>query len=149
MMLQRHDFDVIRSGVWSDERNFNVFVFEVEHRFLPSIKRHLGPPIEKRADCEKFLRKHVGSPSTISGPRIEECRWVFEIKREYTDASNLLFEKIRNGGRQVGIANLISQAISDTLKVYVNREVLKLYRSNMEFARFLAEFLKGKPQWIK
>ncbi len=148
-MLQRHDFDVIRSRVWSDEQNFNVFVFEVEHRFLPSIKRHLGPPIEKRTDCEKFLRKHVGSPSTISGPRIEEGRWVVEIQRKYTDAVNLLLEKLRNGGRPVGIANLISRAVSDTLKVYVNKEALKPYRSNTEFARFLTEFLRGKPHWIK
>ncbi len=148
-MLQRHDFDVIRSSVWSDEQNFNVFIFEVEHRFLPSIKKHLGPPIEKRKDCEKFLRKHIGSPSTISGPRTEEGRWFVEIKREYTDVANLLLEKLRDGGRQIGIANLISKAISNTFKVYVNREVLKLYRNNTEFAGFLTQFVRGKPHWIK
>ncbi|MFQ6065573.1 MAG: CCA tRNA nucleotidyltransferase, partial [Candidatus Bathyarchaeia archaeon] len=148
-MLRRHDFNVIRSSVWSDEQDFNVLVFEVEHRFLPTIKRHLGPPVEKRTDCEKFLRKHVASPNTISGPRVEEGRWVVEIKRRYTDAAYLLVEKLRNGGRQVGIANLISRAVSKTLKVHVDGEALKLYRSNKEFAKFLTRFLLGRPHWIE
>ena len=79
-MIQQHDFTVLRDTVWSDEKNLSVFIFEVKNRFLPNMKRHLGPPLRKRLECEKFLRKHVGADSTVSGPHVQEGRWVVEIK---------------------------------------------------------------------
>ena len=147
-MLQKHDFNVIRDAVWSNEQDFNVFLFEVEHRFFPPIKRHLGPPIEKRADCEKFLQKHVGSPKTISGPRVEKGRWIVETRRKYTDIVALLAESLENGGRQAGVANLISQSIAETLRILTNEEILELYTANTGFADFFTQYLVGKPHWL-
>jgi tRNA nucleotidyltransferase (CCA-adding enzyme) len=147
-MLQQHDFNVIRDAVWSNEQDFNVFLFEVEHRFLPPIKRHLGPPIEKRADCEQFLQKHVRSPKTISGPRVEKGRWIVETKRKYTDVVALLAETLKNGGRQAGVAELISRSIKKTFQILINEEILKLYTTNTEFANFLTQYLVGKPHWL-
>jgi tRNA nucleotidyltransferase (CCA-adding enzyme) len=109
----------------------------------------LGPPIRKRAECKRFLQKHVGASRTISGPYVEAGRWVVEIERKYTDAVKLVTEKLRDGGRRVGVANLISQAIPGSLEVLVNEEVVRLYSSNPEFAKFLTEYLEGKPRWLR
>ncbi len=147
-MLQQHDFKIIRDQIWSNERDLNMFVFEVEQRSLPSTKKHLGPPIEKREECENFLRKHVGVVSTICGPYVEGGRWVVETKRGHTDIVKLLAEKLRRGGRSVGIAKLISEALADTIDILVNEEIAKLYSSDAEFAKFLTEYLKGKPRWL-
>jgi len=148
-MLQLHDFNIIRDSVWGDEENLNVFIFEIEKRALPLIRRHLGPPIRKREECEKFLRKHSGAPHTISGPRVERGRWVVEIKREHRDVVDLLTERLRDGGRRIGVADLVAQAISKGFKVSVNEEILEPYSSNPEFARFLTEYFKGKPRWLQ
>lgn len=148
-MLERHDFNVIRDSVWSNEENLNVFIFEAEQRFLPPIKKHLGPPIRKRAECENFLQKHLEAPHTVSGPRIEEDRWVVEIERKYTNVVNLLAEKLKDGGRHVGMADLISQSIASGFKVLVNDGILELYSSDLGFARVLTEYLKGKPRWLQ
>ena len=147
-MLQRHDFAIIRDAVWSDEEDLNVFVFEMETRALPLIRRHWGPPIRKREECEKFLQKHSGAPHTVSGPRVERGRWVVEIKREYRDAVDLLTEKLRDGGRHLGVADLIAHAISRGFEVVVNEEILELYSTNDEFVRYLTEHLTGKPRWL-
>jgi len=147
-MLQQHDFNVIRDAVWSNEQDLNVFLFEVEHRFLPLIKRHFGPPIEKRTDCEKFLQKHVSSPKTISGPRVEKGRWIVETRRKYTDIITLLTETLKNGGRQAGVANLISQSIKKTVQILTNEEILEFYTSDAEFADFFTQYLVGKPHWL-
>ena len=136
-MLQQHDFTIIRDCVWSNEENLNVFIFEVESRVLPLIKKHLGPPLRKKAECEKFLRKHLGAVHTISGPRVEAGRWVVEIKRKHTDVADLLLKKLGDGGRRVGVAELISKAVANWVEVLVNEEVLALYSSSPEFARFL------------
>jgi tRNA nucleotidyltransferase (CCA-adding enzyme) len=147
-MLQQHDFNIIRDCVWSDEKDFNIFVFEVEQRLLPLIKRHLGPPIGKKEECDKFLRKHTGAMSTLSGPRVEAGRWVVETKRRQTDIVELLAEKLKDGGRRVGVADLVSQAVANTLDILVNKDIIKTYSSNPEFAKVLTEFLEGKPRWF-
>jgi len=147
-MLQQHDFNILRECAWSDE-NINMLIFEVEHGLLPPIKKHLGPPIEKRVECEKFLQKHHEAPRTISGPRVERGRWVVEIQRKYTDIVDLLDEKLKDGGRRIGVANLISQAITNTFEILVDKEVLGLYSASPEFAKFLTEYLEGKPRWLR
>jgi len=147
-MLQQYDFDVMRDCVWSDEENLNLFIFEVESRFLPFIKKHLGPPLRKKVECEKFLRKHLGAVQTVSGPRVEAGRWVVEIKRKHTDVVDLLLEKLGDGGRRVGVAELISKAVANSMEVLVNEDVLALCSSSPEFAKFLTEYLEGKPRWL-
>ncbi len=147
-MIQHHDFTVLRDDVWSNEKNLNIFIFEVENRLLPNMKRHLGPPLKNKADCESFLRKHAGADSTVSGPRIEKERWVADVKRRYTDVVKLLKEKLGDGGRTVGVAELVSESVADSLEVLVNDEALKLYSAYPEFAKFLTEYLEGKPRWL-
>jgi len=147
-MLKQHDFEVLYDDVWSNEEDLNAFIFELERRFLPPLRKHLGPPIEKRRECEKFLLKHLKSPNTTAGPYIENGRWITEIKRKYTDVVSLFLEKLADGGRRIGIADLISQAIKDNFEVWANEEVRDLYLSNNAFAKFLTAFLERKPKWL-
>ena len=139
----QHDFTVLSDTVWSNEKGLNVLVFEVENRFLPNMKRHLGPPLKRNKECEKFLQKHLGADSTVSGPRVEEGRWVVDVKRKYTDVVELLKEKRGNG-----VAELVAKTVANSLEVRVNDEVLKLYSGSPEFAKFLTEYLEGKPRWL-
>jgi tRNA nucleotidyltransferase (CCA-adding enzyme) len=147
-LIRQHDFTVLRDTVWSNEKNLNTFIFEVENRFLPNMKRHLGPPLRKKEECEKFLRKHAGAESTVSGPRIEGGRWVVDVQRNYTDVVKLLNEKLGNSGAGVGLAELVFKAVADSLEVSVNDEALKLYSASPEFAKYLTEYLEGKPRWL-
>jgi tRNA nucleotidyltransferase (CCA-adding enzyme) len=109
----------------------------------------LGPPLEKKSECEKFLLKHMSSLNTVSGPYIEDGRWVVEICRKYTDAVVLLNEKLRDGGRSAGVAEKISKKLRKEFKIFVNDEIIKVYNENSEFAKFLTEFLSGKPDWLE
>jgi len=147
-MIQQHDFTVLRDDVWSNEKNLNIFIFEVENRLLPNMKRHLGPPLRKMLECENFLRKHLGADSTVSGPRVDEGRWVVDVKRNHTDIVNLLKEKLGDGGRSVGVAELVSKTVAESMEVLVNAETLKLYSAYPDFAKFLTEYLEGKPRWL-
>ncbi|UCB60927.1 MAG: hypothetical protein JSW72_02390, partial [Candidatus Bathyarchaeota archaeon] len=147
-LVKQHDFKLIRDAVWSDEDSLNVFLLEMENRYLPLLEKHVGPPLDKKPECEKFLRKHIGSTSTLSGPRIEDGRWVVDKKRDYTDAVRLLRDRLKTGGRTIGIAELVSQTMAKTSKILVDQQILPTYLRNKNLAEFLTEYLDGKPKWL-
>ena len=95
------------------------------------------------------MGKHTGADSTVSGPRIEGSRWIVNVKRIYWDVVELLNNKLEDGGRHEGMAELISKAFADSLEVLVNEDILKIYSMHSDFARFLTEYLEGKPRWLQ
>jgi tRNA nucleotidyltransferase (CCA-adding enzyme) len=147
-MLGQSGFNVIRVGVWSNEEDLNVFVFEVEKSHLPLMKKHLGPPVRKKVECEQFLLKHLHADHTISGPRLENGRWVVEMKRKHTDIVSLFREKLEGGGRGIGIAGHVSEAVAENFGIMIGDEVSELYSSDSQFATFLTDYLDGKPRWL-
>ncbi len=148
-LAELNDFKVLRDAVWSDENTLNVFVLELEQRVLPSVKKHLGPPLEREKECENFLAKYAHNDSVVSGPYIEDGRWIVELRRKVTNAVEFLKEKLKDGGRNVGVAELISQAFREKIEVLVNSEVIEVYQGNEAFAEFLTGFLSGEPFWLE
>jgi len=142
-LISQHNFTVLGGAVWSNEKGLNIFIFEVENRFIPNMKRHLGPPLKRKKECENFLKKHLGADSTVSGPRLDDGRWIVDVKRKHTDVVELLKEERGNS-----VAEIVSKAVADSLEVIVNDEILKQYSSDPEFAKFLTEYLEGKPRWL-
>jgi tRNA nucleotidyltransferase (CCA-adding enzyme) len=149
-LAELNDFKVLRDAVWSDEKTLSAFVLELEQRVLPSVKKHLGPPLTREKECDNFLAKYVhGNSDVVSGPYIEDGRWVVELQRRFTDAVEFLSEKLKEGGRNTGIAEIVSQALREKFKILVNSEVSEVYVGNRDFAEFLTDFLRGKPFWLE
>jgi tRNA nucleotidyltransferase (CCA-adding enzyme) len=148
-LVELGDFGVLRDAVWSDEKTLSVFILELEQRVLPAVKKHLGPPLERQKECENFLAKYVANGSVVAGPYVENGRWVVELPRKFTDVVDFLRDKLKEGGRTSGVAELISQALRREFSIMVNGEVAEAYAGSREFAKFLTEFLEGKPFWLK
>lgn len=148
-LAELNDFEVLRDVAWSDEKTLNVFVFELERHVLPGVKKHFGPPLKREKECENFLTKYATSDKVVSGPYIEAGRWMVELRRSFTDFTMLLREKLSGGGRNIGVAELMSQALRDKLEVFVNSQILEVYNDNRTFAEFLTVFLSGKPFWLE
>jgi tRNA nucleotidyltransferase (CCA-adding enzyme) len=148
-LVELNDFKILRDFPWSDEKTLSMFVFELEHCCLPPVKKHFGPPLEKELECQKFVLKHLNNSGTVSGPYVEDKRWVVELCRKYVDACDLLRERLKDGGRSAGVAEQISQTLRQEFKILVNNEIVEVYSENMEFAKFLTEFLFGKPKWLE
>jgi tRNA nucleotidyltransferase (CCA-adding enzyme) len=147
-LVELNDFKVLRDAVWSDEKTLTVFTFELEQCVLPGVKKHLGPPLKREKESENFLSKYASNDGVVSGPYIEGGRWVVELQRRFKDIVELLKEKLEDGGRNIGVAELMAQAFQKKLEVLVNSEVVQVYRGNKEFAEFLTGFLSGKPFWL-
>jgi hypothetical protein len=109
----------------------------------------LGPPLDKEKECERFVQKHLGRRETVCGPYVQSGRWVVLVQRKYTDACVLLREKLKDGGKNAGVAEGISLVLKKRgFRVCVNEEIVEIYGKNKKFAGFLTEFLIGKPEWL-
>jgi hypothetical protein len=60
----------------------------------------------------------------------------------------LLRDKLRDGGKDIGVANKLIENIKTSMKVLRNAEIVELYHGNKEFAKAFTEFLSGKPRWL-
>ena len=147
-LLECYDYKVLRDTVWSDEKALSVLVYELEQAILPNIKKHFGPQLERETESKKFLDKYVSDERVFAGPYIDSGRWTVELPRKSIDAKALFREKLADGGKNAGVAELVTKAIELDLKVFVNAEILKLYTENSEFAVFLTGFVRGKPFWL-
>jgi tRNA nucleotidyltransferase (CCA-adding enzyme) len=148
-LIELNDYKILKDAVWSNEKTLSIFIFELEQQVLPNIKKHLGPPLEREVESENFLAKYADNKSVISGPYIEDGRWIVEVPRKTTDAIALLKEKLADGGKNAGVAELIAKSIRKNLKALVNAEIDAVYVENGAFAEFLTDFLSGKPFWLK
>ena len=72
-----------------------------------------------------------------------------EVPRKTIDAVALLKEKLSDGGKNAGVADLIAKSIQSNHKIHVNDEISRFYVENPDFAEFLTDFLCGKPFWLK
>ena len=147
-LFKENDFEVIRSACWTDEKEFNAILFELNNATLPTAKKHLGPPVTKRKESDKFLRKHIGAKDTVSGPWIEKDRWIAEKTRKHADAKILLRQSLVEGGRGVGVAAKIAQSVKKDLRILLNEEIVKLCKTNENLVVFLSEYLVGRPPWL-
>jgi len=148
--LELIDFKVLRDAVWSENNAaFTMFIFELEKRILSLAKKHLGPPLEREKECESFLAKYADNNDVVAGPYIDEGRWMVEVRRKVTDASEFLRTKLSSGGREIGIADLIAKALHKDFLVLAGEDITEHYVYNEGFAEFLTSFLSGKPSWLE
>ena len=147
-LLLQNDFNLIRDAIWSNENDINMFIFEVEHLQLPAVKKHLGPPLEKPKECEDFLSKHLNSSDTLSGPMLENGRWIVETRRKIPEADELLERDLKDGGRRIGVAEEIAKAVRENFEILTDDVILNLYTSKSDFAEFLTNYYEGKPAWL-
>jgi tRNA nucleotidyltransferase (CCA-adding enzyme) len=148
-LVQLNDFKILRELAWSDEKDLSMFLFELEDCCISPLKKHLGPPLDKEKECEKFVAKYLDSSDSVSGPYVEDGRWVVLVRRKFTDACELLKERLKDGGRNAGVAEGISRVLKKGFRVLVNEEIADAYERNGEFATFLTEFLLGRPKWLE
>ena len=69
------------------KKHRSIFVFELESQLLPKVKKHLGPPLEREANAKISLPNTPPTHGVISGPFIEDGRWIVEVPRKTTDAA--------------------------------------------------------------
>ena len=147
-LMHSKGFSVLRSASFSDERDLNVIVLEVEKQKLPKTMKRLGPHVERISESERFLSAHLVTHDTVSGPWIEGDRWAVQKLRRYTDAKKLWDEFLKDGGRNIGVSGLVAESVRKKYRILADQQLGKLL-INREFGDFITKFLDGRPHWLR
>jgi len=148
-LLKQEGFSISRSASWSDEKELNLTLFELESITLPPVRKHIGPHVARSQASELFLAKHSKNSRTVSGPWIDGDRWAVDQLRESTSAADLLRSKLRHGGHGLGVASRIAPVLRRRHRILAGGDLVEFYGKHPEAARFITVFLSGRPAWLE
>jgi len=133
-LLERNEFMVLEGDVWAGHNEAAV-VLELLTEHLPSIKKHMGPPVWSKPHATEFKEKHM---QELSGVYIENGRYMVDIQRKYTQVADLMRHDIHSCklGKHVG------ESIRSDFRILQNTELLGIKQAS--FREFLAEFFHIK-----
>lgn len=128
--IQSHEFKVLNSDTWTDEKKLSAILLEFEVWDLPPIEHRLGPPLDQgKREQDKFTAKYKEFK-----PRIEKGRWVADVRREFTRAEKLMpkiLKERRGFGKKLrGLKRIVFVADEKVLEI-----------DGKEFLSFLGEFI--------
>jgi tRNA nucleotidyltransferase (CCA-adding enzyme) len=86
-LLERNGFAVNHAS-YDMQAEKCMILLELLVGDLPTIRRHLGPPLWNPLNADKFREKHLAEH--LSGPFIENGRYEMEVPREFQTAKSLL-----------------------------------------------------------
>ena len=98
-MLERHEFHVFESGVWSGG-GWSALVFEMLVWRLPDVERHFGPPVEQREHAARFKQKY---PDVY----VDDYRYAVNLPREHPTAESLIGSCLTECGLGKNVATSI------------------------------------------
>jgi len=142
-LLRCFDFNVINSGVWTDEKNRLIFILELEASVLPPVKKHKGPPVGSMNE-QDFLFKHLNNPRDLSRPFSENGVWYVFFRRKYTSAETLLKERALS----CGLSKHIRGAMSKKMRILSTSDILDIADHSVVFRQFLYKWLTKHRPWI-
>lgn len=140
--LLLNDFDVIRISEFTNEKDLIIFIIDTTFLEIEKVKRKEGPEVVDYNNSKAFLEKHK---RVVLGPRIEEGRWIIEVKRKNYNAAKFLVEywkKERKKERQP-LKNVLGK-----IRVYQKDEAIHLFKRDKKFAEFLSDFLRGIERFL-
>ncbi|HLC92225.1 MAG TPA: CCA tRNA nucleotidyltransferase [archaeon] len=141
-MAQKTGFALKRSEEWLEHKKHMIVLLEVESATLQKAKILSGPPATDQQNSQAFIAAH---PKPLSGPRIENGKWVIEVEREYTELEKFLpalLKKLKKEERE-GIRKALKG-----VKIMREKEIISLYRKNRAFQQFLTGYLKGEEDFL-
>jgi tRNA nucleotidyltransferase (CCA-adding enzyme) len=144
-LLDSNDFTVNDSRAWSDEKEYVIFMVEVESRYLNPGKVHAGPKVSFADEADNFLKKHLANDKILAGPYIREGRWYVEIRREQVDAKTLLIKEIPTLKLSRDIAAVALRGFT----VLVDEDLGDICRKEGGVMAAFLKLVRKTPPWLR
>ena len=136
--LVRHGFSALRGDIYY-ERGEAVSLFEMLVSQLPAVERHEGPPVDSKRHANKFKKKYANNPLVLSGPYIDEGRYVVELRRKYLTLPEYVAAEFKN----VRSSKAILRAMEQEFQILKDEELLDSDGMRLFLARYFDRTLNN------
>ncbi|MGZ7130386.1 MAG: CCA tRNA nucleotidyltransferase [Halobacteriota archaeon] len=136
--LLQQGFASLRGDIFYQEGDA-LLLFEMLVWQLPSVERHLGPPIDKKRHSMKFKKKYINNASVLAGPFIEDGRYVIEFPRKYLTFPEYLTKEFKN----IRTSKAIAQAMEKGFQILKDEELLASDGMKVFLARYFRRTLNN------
>jgi tRNA nucleotidyltransferase (CCA-adding enzyme) len=136
--LLRHGFSALRGDIYYDQGEA-LMLFETLVWELPSVERHVGPPVDTKRHASAFKKKYVKDASVLTGPFIEDGRYVVEFHRKYLTLPEYLTTEFRN----IRTSKAIVQAMEKGFQILKDEELLESDPIRLFLARYFNRTLNN------
>jgi len=140
--LAQEGFEVMRSDIWTNSKS--AILLELSVAKLPWARTRVGPP--SNMESRDFIREHIKSKRRLAGPLVDVAgRLVFELKRERTDALDLLKDIMEE---RAAFGKHVAQSVAKGYKILEGSKLKVLLRDE-GFRKFLSEYLTRMLPWYR
>lgn len=140
--LAQEGFEVMRSDIWTNSKS--AILLELSVAKLPWARTRVGPP--SNMESRDFIREHIKSKRRLAGPLVDVAgRLVFELKRERTDAIDLLKDIMEE---RAAFGKHVAQSVAKGYKILEGSKLKVLLRDE-GFRKFLSEYLTRMLPWYR
>jgi tRNA nucleotidyltransferase (CCA-adding enzyme) len=136
--LLRHGFSALRGDVFYDHGEA-VLLFEMLVSQLPAVERHEGPPVDSKRHAHKFKKKYVNNAAVLSGPFVDDGRYVVELQRKYLTLPEYIAAEFRN----VRSSKAIVRAMEKGFQILKDEQLLYSDRMRLFLARYFNRTLNN------
>ncbi len=145
-ILKEYEFEVLRKDVYTNEKDLAVVLLEMQISKLPTVDKRVGPLIFDLDDSERFLNKY--KKIATAGPYIEKNYWCVEIKRNFVNAKDKLFDSLKEKEKILkakGIPKYIAKEVAKKFDIISETDkIMELIKKDENFGVFLRKhFVKG------
>ncbi|MBI5553989.1 MAG: CCA tRNA nucleotidyltransferase, partial [Candidatus Diapherotrites archaeon] len=141
--LEENDFTLIRASEWTDESKRVLLVFELESLTLQKSRKKTGPEVFETEHGERFL---AANPKPLSGPRIEEGRWVLETTRTHTQAGTFITQFLQKIKKEE--KDSLPAKSGQKIKIISEKQLIADYHKDPAFRQFFSDYLRGKEVFL-
>ncbi|RLF91121.1 CCA tRNA nucleotidyltransferase [Thermococci archaeon] len=141
-VLREEGFNVIRSGVWSNERGLALILFELDDFYQKSVVGDEGPPSRVPIDnIVGYITKNLECGPWVEGDRLMGLNIIRRPK-----SAKFLLNEVISEGRFSGGKHLKKDLI-ENFDILVSSELINV--QDVSLLEWLSDFLRGKPPWLE
>lgn len=137
---KKYEFKVYGHCVYTDENELAIVFLELEIYKLPKIQKIVGPYVFDEKNSKRFIDAHK---NCLSGPYIENGRWIVEVERKFKTAKEKIFDSLNEKVeilKAKGIPSYIAEALSKGFQILDSRDIEKLIRERRDIGEFLYKY---------
>ncbi len=111
--------------------------------------RKEGPLITNGKDSLKFLHEYSTNANIISGPYIEDRRWVIYLTNKGQHINEFISSLLKQNTFILDVDSFLKLEIKNKLQIHsIETDLETFYNEDIEFAEQFYFFIERKPSWI-